>query len=113
MKFLVNADERSLGLALPLAKGFGASVTIVESRETTGQGLPAVAQYQTAGIETDLITRPGDWLRALRVVTRAYKYDLVIVGRMWREGLAGMLLGSSPRALLVAARLLGWVGGGG
>ncbi len=104
MKFLVNADERSISLGLPLAQAFGASVTILESRETTGQGAPAVEQYRNAGIETDLITRRGDWLRALRVVTRAFKYDLVIVGKMWRGGIVGFVLGSIPRALLTDVR---------
>ncbi len=99
MRFLVNADERSVALGLLFARAFGASVTVLESIETAGMGAAAVKQFRAAGLETELIERPGHWLHALRVVTRAYKYDLVIVGRMWMRGVRRFLFGSIPPAL--------------
>ncbi len=104
MKFLVYADENSLALGLPLAKAFGAQVTILTSRETAGQGGAAVEQFRAAGIPAEFVERPGDWLRALQVVTRAYRYDLVVVGKMWQRGVAGLLFGALPRRLLSDVR---------
>ncbi len=100
MKFLVNADEESITLAIPFAQRFSAGVTVLESLETKGRGEAALGEFRSAGIHADLIRRPGDWLRALRVVTRAYHYDLVIVGKMWRRGVSGFIFGNVPRPLL-------------
>jgi nucleotide-binding universal stress UspA family protein len=104
MKFLVNADEASVTLGLPFARAFGASVTLLEPLEEQGQGEARAKQFRQAGVETELVQRKSEWLRALRVVTRAYKYDLVIVGKMWRRGLTGFLFGTVPRPLLADIR---------
>jgi universal stress protein A len=117
MKFLVNADEESIELGILFARALGASVTVVESAQippsagpktprsgAQGRGETAVAQFRAAEIDAELIQRKSDWLRALRVVTRAYRYDLVIVGKMWRRGLTGLLFGSVPHSLLADVR---------
>ncbi len=100
MKFLVNADEESLTMAIPFVQAFSAGVTVLESAETAGRGEAALGEFRTAGIHADLIQRESDWLRAVRVATRAFHYDLVIVGKMWRRGVAGFLFGTVPHALL-------------
>ena len=100
MNFLVNADEESIGLGILFARAFGAGVTVLESAETAGRGETAAARFREAGIRADVIQRKSDWLRALRVATRANGYDLAIVGKMWRLGLGGLLFGSLPRQLL-------------
>lgn len=104
MNFLVNADEDSIALGLMFAKTFGAGVAVLESADTTGSGAAAVAKFTEAGIEVELIQRKSDWLRALRVATRAFAYDLAIVGNMWRRGVSGLVFGSLPRALLADVR---------
>ncbi len=104
MKFLVNADEESISLGIPFAQAFSAGVTVLESAETAGRGEVALGEFRSAGIHADLIQRPGDWLRAVRVVTRAYVYDLVVMGKLWRRGVTGFLFGSVPRQLLEEVR---------
>ncbi len=104
MKFLLNADEESISLGIAFARAFSSGVTLLESNETRGRGEIALGQFRSAGIHADLIQRNADWLRAVRVVTRAYHYDLVIVGRMWRRGVGGVLFGTVPNALLSDVR---------
>ncbi len=104
MKFLVNADEESITMAIPFAQAFSAGVTVLESAETKGRGDTALGEFRSAGIHADLIRRESDWLRALRVATRAYHYDLVIVGKMWRRGVSGLIFGNVPRPLLADVR---------
>ncbi len=100
MKFLVNADEESLTLGVLFARAFSAGITVLESRETAGRGEIALGEFRTAGIHADLIQRPSDWLRAMRVANRAYQYDMVIVGKLWRSTMTGLLFGNVPRSLL-------------
>lgn len=100
MRFLVNADEESLTLGILFTRAFSAGVTVLESEETAGRGETALGEFRTAGIHADLIQRSSDWLRAIRVATRAYQYDLVIVGKLWRRGMTGLLFGNVPRSLL-------------
>lgn len=104
MNLLVNADEESIPLGLLFAKTFGAGVAVLESADTAGRGTAAVAKFSDAGIEVELIQRKSDWLRALQVATRAFAYDLAIVGNMWRRGVTGLVFGSLPRALLAEVR---------
>lgn len=104
MNLIVNADEESITLGLLFAKTFGAGVAVLESAETKGRGQAAVGKFAEAGIEVELIQRKGDWLRALRVATRAFRYDLAIVGKMWRRGVSGFLFGILPRQLLADVR---------
>lgn len=104
MKFLVNADEDSISLGLVFARAFSAGVTLLESNETRGRGEVALGQFRSAGIHADLIQRETDWLHAVRLVSRAYHYDLVVEGRMWRRGLGPLVFGVVPQALLSDVR---------
>jgi nucleotide-binding universal stress UspA family protein len=100
VRFLVNADDESVQIALMLAGAFQASLTVLESDETRGRGASALAQFEAAGIEAELISRASGWLPALRAVVRSSDYNLVIVGKMWRRGLSGFLFGNVPGGLL-------------
>lgn len=104
MNFLVNADEESIELGILFARAFSASVAVLETGEAPGRGETAVGQFRVSGIHAHLIQRKGDWLRALRVVTRAYPYDLAIVGKMSGRGVTDLLFGSIPRSLLAEVR---------
>ncbi len=100
MKFLVYADQDSISLGILFARAFSAGISVLESSESPGLGEVALGQFRTNGIHADLIQRKSDWLRAIRVATRAYHYDLVILPKLWRRGVAGMLFGAVPRQLL-------------
>jgi nucleotide-binding universal stress UspA family protein len=101
VKFLVHADDDSIPLGILFARAFNAHVVVIESDETRGHGAAAVEQFRAAGIEAQLLSSEHNWARAVRFASRDNQYDLIIVGRMWRRGLRGILLGPMvPRNLL-------------
>ncbi len=100
MKFLVNADDESIGLGLAFAREFRSPMIVLESEETRGRGEAAAERLRAAGVDAELIQLASEWLPALRAVSGAQKFDLVIVGKMWRRGMSGFLFGTVPHALL-------------
>lgn len=104
MNFLVNADEESIELGILFARAFSASVAVLETAEASGRGETAVGRFRVSGIHAHLIERKGDWLRALRVVTRADQYDLAIVGKTSGGGVTDLVFGSVARSLLAEVR---------